>query len=175
MNTQTRALQPAEVASLLDSMRAAVLAETGALPEEVLGWHPGEGEWCAKECIGHMVEAERRGFNGRIRLILAENEPSFPEWDQQAVERERQDCLRPAASLLEEFAKVRADSIALVRGLSDTDLLRGGTHEKVGYLRVSDLMHEWVHHDRNHFRQLQANVQAYVWPTMGNCQKFAGE
>jgi hypothetical protein len=42
-------------------------------------------------------------------------------------------------------------------------------------MTVENLLHEWLHHDRNHFRQLQANVQAYVWPTMGNCQKFVGE
>jgi hypothetical protein len=106
---------------------------------------------------------------------LSEQEPSFPGWDQEAVQRERQDCSRSAAVLLEEFSAVRADSIALVRGLSNADLARGGTHAKVGYVRVSDLIHEWVHHDRNHFRQLQANVQAYVWPSMGNCQQFAGE
>ena len=175
MSAGTRALQPAEVASLLESMRSAVTAEISALTDEVVAWHPAEGEWCARECLGHMIEAERRGFNGRIRLILSENEPSFPGWDQQAVERERQDCQRSTASLLEEFSRVRADSIALVRGLSTEDLLRGGTHEKVGHLRVSDLIHEWVHHDRNHFRQLQANIQAYVWPSMGNCQKFIGE
>ncbi len=175
MSGDVRALRPAEVASLLESMRAAVQAEIGALTDDVLGWHPADGEWCAKECLGHMIEAERRGFNGRIRLILAENEPAFPGWDQQAVARERQDCARAAASLVAEFSSVRADSIALLQGLSAADLARGGTHEQVGYLRVADLMHEWVHHDRNHFRQLQANVQAYVWPSMGNCQKFVGE
>lgn len=152
-----------------------MLAEIGALSDEVLAWHPAPGEWCAKECLGHIMEAERRGFNGRIRRILAEAEPALPGWDQQAVERERNDCARSAADLLAEFDALRHDSVALVNGLSESDLQRGGTHEKVGYVRVNDLLQEWVHHDRNHFRQLQANVQAYVWPSMGNCQKFAGE
>ena len=31
----------------------------------------------------------------------------------------------------------------------------------------------WLHHDRNHVRQLFANVQAYVWPSMGNSQRFS--
>jgi len=30
-----------------------------------------------------------------------------------------------------------------------------------------------MHHDRNHVRQALANVQAYVWPAMGNAQKFS--
>jgi len=173
--TTTRPLTPREVASLLESLRSAMLAEVGALSDEVLGWHPAPGEWCAKECLGHIIEAERRGFNGRIRTILSQSEPSFPGWDQQAVERERNDCARSSADLLAEFNTLRNESVALVNGLSDADLKRGGTHAKVGYLRVNDLLQEWVHHDRNHFRQLQANVQAYVWPSMGNSQKFAGE
>ena len=171
----TRALAPREVASLLDSMRSAVAAELRALSDDVLAWHPAPGEWCVKECIGHMLEAERRGFNGRIRRILAENEPQLPGWDQVEVERERNDCGRMLDQLLDEFLTLRADSVALVSGLADADLARGGTHEKVGYMTVANLIHEWVYHDRNHFRQLQANVQAYAYPTMGNCQKFAGE
>jgi hypothetical protein len=170
-----RRLAPREVAALLESMRSTVLAEMTALSDEVLAWHPAPGEWCAKECVGHLLEAERRGFNGRIRAILTQDEPVLASWDQQAVERERNDCQRTSADLVREFEALRADSIALVRGLSNGDLQRGGTHDKVGFLRIGDLLHEWVHHDRNHFRQLQANIQAYVWPTMGNARKFAGE
>jgi hypothetical protein len=156
-------------------MGTAIVAELTALPEEVAAWHPAPGEWCAKECLGHILEAERRGFNGRIRTILQHNEPFLPGWDQQAVAAERHDCQRSVAELAGEFQAIRADSVALVEQLSPSDLERGGTHEKVGYLRVNDLLHEWLHHDRNHFRQLEANVQAFVWPTMANAQKFAGE
>ena len=34
------------------------------------GWRPEPGEWSANECVGHLIEAERRGFAGRIRTIL---------------------------------------------------------------------------------------------------------
>jgi hypothetical protein len=175
MTTAHRVLTSRDVAALLRSMRSAVIAEVNALPEEVLGWHPAPSEWCAKECIGHLVEAERRGFNGRIRTMLKQSDPAFAGWDQQAVARARKDCERAPTELLQEFEALRADSVALVETLSDADLDRGGTHEKVGYLRIKDLLQEWVHHDRNHFRQLQANVQAYVWPAMGNAQRFVSD
>ena len=169
------ALSPGEIAALLQAMQSAVTAELGALSDEALEWHPAPGEWCVKECVGHIVEAERRGFNGRIRTILAQSEPRLSGWDQEAVERARNDCQRRAADLLAEFSAIRTDSVALVQNLTPADLQRGGTHEKVGYVTVENLLHEWLHHDRNHFRQAQANVQSYVWPTMGNCQKFVGE
>src|SRR5215831_9328265 len=174
MGMDVRSLEPREVASLLAAMRSTIVAEMRALPDDVLAWHPAPGEWCAKECLGHLMEAERRGFNGRIRTILSHDsgaaELRLPGWDQQAVARERNDCASRAADLLAEFEAIRSDSISLVQGLAAADLQPGGTHEKVGYVRVNDLIHEWLHHDRNHYRQLQANVQAFVWPTMGNCQ-----
>lgn len=37
---------------------------------------------------------------------------------------------------------------------------------------VEDLLHEWVHHDGNHLRQAIGNVQAYVWPNIGNARRF---
>ena len=45
--------------------------------------------------------------------------------------------------------------------------------EVLGHLRVGDLLHEWVHHDRNHLRQLLANIQAAAWPHMGNARRFS--
>jgi hypothetical protein len=173
--TDTRALEPREVAALLRSLGSAIVAEVEALPDEVAGWHPAPGEWCARECLGHTLEAERRGFNGRIRQILTQPEPRLAGWDQRAVQRERHDCDRPTRDLALEFQRMRADSVALVEGLGVSDLSRAGTHEIVGRVTVRDVMHEWLHHDRNHFRQIQANIQAFVWPTMGNCQRFLGD
>ena len=175
MATTTNALTPVEVAACLDATMATLRAELGALPERVLGWHPAPGEWCAKEVVGHLIEAERRGFAGRIRIILASDRPALQAWDQREVARERRDCVRPVGALLDELAALRRESAALVRALGAADLDRGGDHPKVGFLPVRDLLHEWVHHDRNHIRQALATVQAYVWPAMGNSQKFAGE
>jgi DinB superfamily len=169
------ALAPTQAAALLEASGAAVQAELSAAPEAALTWHPAPGEWCVKETLGHILEAERRGFNGRIRRILDERDPRLQAWDQQAVARERQDCSRPTLELLKEFTDLRADSLRLISALEQSDLERGGTHEKVGYLHVTDLLHEWVHHDRNHLKQMLANVQTYVWPNMANAQKFVGE
>ena len=150
-----------------------MIGELEHLPDEILAWHPAPGEWCARECLGHILEADRRGFNGRIRTMLDTPNLTFVEWDQETVARERNDCQRPTAELLAELTALRQESVALVESLTAADLERGGTHPKVGYLHVRDLLHEWVHHDRNHFRQLLANVQAYVWPAMANAQRFS--
>jgi hypothetical protein len=168
-------LAPADVAALLPATVALLRVEIAALPERVLAWHPAPGEWCVKDVLGHLIEADRRGFDGRIRIILGGDTPALARWDPPEVARARRDCEQPAAALLEELADLRQASVALVHGLREADLDRAGQHPTVGRLRVRDLLQEWVHHDRTHVRQALANVQAYVWPAMGNSQKFAGD
>jgi hypothetical protein len=170
----THALRPAEAAALLRASLATIRAEVAGLPPEVHAWHPARGEWCVKEVVGHLLESEERGFGGRVRTILAAGEPPrLANWDQEEVARARRDCERTLALLLEEFARVREASILLVSGLREADYARGGHHPTVDFLRVDDLLHEWVHHDRNHLKQILANVQAFVWPHMGNARRFS--
>jgi hypothetical protein len=169
-----RPILPEAVAAMLRSAATMFAAEARALPEPLRRWHPAEGEWCVKEVLDHIIEAERRGFAGRIRIILAAADPPRLErWDQEAVARERKDCERDVEALLGELLRMREDSAALVVSLRPTDLSRSGLHPTVGALAVSELLQEWVHHDRNHARQIMANVQAYAWPHMGNAQKFS--
>lgn len=168
-----RELTVAEIAALLKATESTLQAELGALPEDVLAWHPAPGEWCVKETIGHIIEADRRGFEGRIRLLLREDEPALLSWDQLAVARDRHDCQRPGNAVLTEFVDLRQRAVALVSGLEPAQLQRGGKHDRVGHLRIADVLQEWIHHDRNHVRQALANVQAYVWPAMNNAQRFS--
>lgn len=167
------ALTCTQIAALLESTCALVEAEMNALGDDGCRFHFKEGEWCVNECVGHLIEAERRGFSGRIRDILA-GKP-IHSWDQAQVARDRKDCDRVSQSLWMEFMGLRHDSIALVRSLKPEDLEKSGVHPIVGTLRVADLLHEWVHHDRNHTKQLLAVQQERVYPHMGNAQKFVGE
>jgi hypothetical protein len=165
------------IASLLEASAAAVVAELGALGGEG-GWRPEPGEWSANECVGHLIEAERRGFAGRIRAIVAappDRAAVLETWDPPAVAAARHDDARDAAALADEFAALRVESVALVRALTPADLERVGQHPHVGPLLVGELIAEWVHHDRNHLRQMLAVSQARVWDQMGNARRFSLE
>ena len=172
------ALPPATIADLLAASSATIVAELAALGVHG-GWRPAPGEWSANECVGHLIEAERRGFAGRIRTILASDRPDIPpdleSWDPPAVAVARGDHRKPALELAAEFEALRADGVALVRGLTAADLARVGLHPHVGELRVDELLGEWVHHDRNHVRQMLAVTQARVWGQMGNARRFSLE
>jgi hypothetical protein len=176
--TDTPALASRRIADLLAASATTVVAELTSLGDDG-GWRPEPGEWSANECVGHLIEAERRGFAGRIRRILAADRRDIPtdleSWDPPAVAQGRRDHLRPAAELAAEFSQLRADGVGLVRSLTAADMDRVGMHPMVGPLRVDELLAEWVHHDRNHIRQMLAVTQARVWGQMGNARRFSLE
>jgi DinB family protein len=172
MTEDVQALSPSDIRTLLAASLATVEAEVSAMPPHVAQWRPAPGEWCANEVVGHLIEAERRGFAGRIRVILASDRPDLEPWDQPAVAAARRDCDRLGTEVVAEFRALRTESLDLVAGLRPADLDRAGIHPAVGELRVRDLLAEWVYHDRNHVRQLLANSQARIWPQMGNAQRF---
>jgi len=165
-------LTPAEIADLLDESGRAFAGTLRSIPPALASWHPKPGEWCVNECVGHVIEAEKRGFAGRVRIILGEESPDLPGWDRTSIAHARNDCEKPPAELAGELSTLRAESVAMIRSLRPEQLDRGGNHADVGPLTVNDLLHEWVHHDGNHLRQALANVQAYVWADMGNAQRF---
>ena len=165
-------MTPGEVADLLDSSGRAFAYTLNALPIGAASWHPAPGEWCVKEVVGHVIVTEKNGFAGRIRVILGADEPDLPTYDRDGIQMSRIDCARDPKDLAQEMLDVRSQSLELIRALRPDQLQRGGTHPDVGRLTVEDLLHEWVHHDGNHLRQALANLQAYVWPQMGNARRF---
>ncbi|MGO8686536.1 MAG: DinB family protein [Candidatus Dormibacteria bacterium] len=168
-------LSVSQIASLLRSSAGALGAEMRAAPAMVLAWHPAPGEWCAKEVLGHLIEADRRGFAGRVQVLLEGDGQDLVGWDQQEVARARHDCDGDTEGLLEEFLSQRARGLELLERVTPEELSRSARHPKVGDLSIGEVVTEWVHHDRNHLKQILSNVQAYVWPQMGAAQGFSGE
>jgi uncharacterized damage-inducible protein DinB len=166
-------LTPAQVATFLRAARDHIVRELTVLGDDLARWRPAPGEWSANECLGHIVEADRRGFAGRIARIMTTDGIAEQGWDQVGVATARRDNERSVAVILEEFRSGREEAIALVERLAPGDLSRFAIHDRVGRVTVSELLHEWVFHDRNHIRQLLANAQARAWPSMGNARRFS--
>jgi hypothetical protein len=98
-------LGPKQIATLLDASRRAIILEVEALVPHG-DFRPMPGIWCPNEVVGHLIEADKRGF-------------------------------------------------------------------QVGDVTVRDILHERVHHDRDHLAQLTALTQRPVWPGMGNARRFS--
>lgn len=166
-------LSAPSAASMLRASAAAIAATARHTSEELLRFRPAPDEWCVKDVIGHLIEAEQRGFAGRISVILENDAPALEGWDPAEVARGRLDSVKDVETLLGELLAMREAGAALVAGLTADNLRRIGRHPKVGNLSVRDVLQEWVYHDANHLKQILSNLQAYAWPHMGNAQKFS--
>jgi hypothetical protein len=108
-----------------------------------------------------------------MRIVLREANPTFETWDQPAVAAARRDEERDLEDLISEFSTERREGLRFVESLDVASCTRVGRHPLVGELSISDLLHEWVHHDREHLAQMLAVSRSLVWPSMGNARRFS--
>lgn len=166
------ALPVTQIADLLEATMPLLQVELAAFPAAITKFQPAAGEWSVNEVIGHLIETEERGFAGRITRMLAEEGYVCLPWDPDQVACDRHDNEKTVATLLAELAERRVESVRMVRTLTMDQLTCQAMHPVVGILSVNDLLHEWVFHDRNHLKQIFTNLQSWVWPSMGNTQRF---
>jgi hypothetical protein len=165
-------LKPHEIVASLQGTPAVLRNLLCPLPSEMFTWHPTPGKWCIKEVVGHLIEADRHDFIGRIRLILDHEEPRLTVSDQAEIARIRHDCDHDLNDLLDELSNQRSGSLSFISTFGDKELQRGGVHPTIGNLQIGNLLHEWVYHDMNHVRQILVNVQGFLWEHLGNMQRF---
>jgi hypothetical protein len=157
---------------MLTATPAAAWGELQGMPEALRRWRPASTEWCALEVVGHLTEADLRAFLGRIVLLREEPGAAFEPWDPDRVAAVRRDDTKDARQVVDEFARVRALGVGVVRELSAADLALSGNHPDVGALTVGNLLAEWVAHDRAHLAQLGLITRAAMLAGMGNAARF---
>ena len=168
MGSDPTGLWPAEVATFLRTTPTVLRAIAAGLPDRVLNWHPAPGEWCIKEVLGHLIEAERHDFAGRIRLIVeSHQEPHLPRTEQVALAHTPADRRPPEGVRGVARGELGSGHRSGQRGLAEGRVSPG--RRLSAHLRPAarvDLPPE------NHLRQALANVEAFVWPQMGYAQRF---
>lgn len=136
----------------------ALAARLSALPTEA--WQRpvyGEGEaWMVRDVLAHLVSAER-GHQRLIANVAAGGAGSPPDFSVDAYNRGHVAALaeRSSADLLSDLRLVRADSVALVSGLSDADLARRGNHPALGPdTALADFIRIVFMHGKMHLRDV---------------------
>jgi uncharacterized damage-inducible protein DinB len=96
-----------------------------AIPDNAADHAYAEGKWTIKELVGHICDAERI-FAYRLLRIGRGDQTPLASFDENVYAPAGQFGQRTLASLLEEFAAVRAATIALVAGMPNEAWLRTG-------------------------------------------------
>lgn len=112
------------------------------------------------DVVGHLIDGEETDWMPRARIILSDRaDKRFTPYDR-FRHRER-NANRTLASLLEEFARLRADNLKELTSwqLNDAQLNLKGTHPTFGDVTLRELLATWVVHDLGHIAQI-ARVMA---------------
>ena len=149
--------------SLLTRTPAALDALLRGLPAEWTGADEGDGTWSAGDVVAHLIHAERADWIPRARMILDGGEAQvfapFDRWGNVIESREKS-----VGDLLEEFARVRVENLALLRSwnLKDEELRLLGRHPALNVVTLSQLLATWAVHDLTHLHQI-SRVMAYQY------------
>ena len=120
----------------------------------------GPDTWSPYIIVGHMIHGERADWITRARLILEQGaNRRFEPFDREAQFRES--AGKSLATLLDEFAEMRATSLSTLAGwqLTDAQLGLTGEHPAFGEVSMRQLLATWVAHDLGHIAQV-ARVMA---------------
>lgn len=140
--------------AVLERTPATFRAMLGGLPDAWTLPNEGPETFSARDNVGHLVHLERTDWIPRARIILEQGpDRRFPPVDRFAHARES--AGKPLAELLDEFARLRAENLAVLRGwrLTDRELALQGEHPTFGVVTLRQLIATWVAHDLGHIAQ----------------------
>ena len=160
-----------ESIALLERTPAALDALLRGLPD---GWvlrNEGAGTWSVFEVIGHLVHTERANWMLRVRMILEVGPGrAFEPLDRTPTAGES------LGGLLSEFARLRTENLAELRGLNlrAEQLALTGLHPAFGEVTLAQLLSAWAVHDLTHLTQISRVMAFQHLDAVGPWKEYLG-
>jgi len=130
------------------------------VPAAAMKWRPGPGKWSAHEVVVHCADSETNSHM-RIRYLVAEPEPLIVGYDQDAWARLFDYHALPLETALATIDAVRANTVPLLRRLTEADWQKQGRHTESGSYSGERWLEVYADHLEVHARQLRRNVAAW--------------
>jgi len=109
-----------------------------------------------RETVAHLRDVDTRGFEIRIKRILAEDHPALADVKGAEIAAERDYATLPIEPELAELERSRAASVALLRTIDDSQLERTAELETVGRVTLRELLERWITHDTEHLAEMRS-------------------
>jgi hypothetical protein len=143
-----------DATAVLERTPAAFRALLAGLPEAWTRPNEGPDTFSAFDNLAHLIHGERDDWIPRARIILAQGaDRRFAPFDRFA--HQRASAGKPLGELLDEFAALRAGSLATLREweIGERELALEGEHPAFGPVTLRQLLATWVAHDLGHLAQ----------------------
>jgi hypothetical protein len=151
--------------AVLDRTPPTLAAMLRGLGDEWTRPNEGPETFSAFDVMGHLIDGEETDWIPRARIILAQGaDRRFEPFDR--FRHQARNAGRSLSSLLDDFTRLRADNLAVLRSwkLTDRELELVGEHPSLGPVTLRQLLAAWVVHDLGHIAQV-ARVMAKQYTT----------
>lgn len=135
-------------------------AALALVPAEARQWRPGPGTWSAHEVVIHCADSETNSHM-RLRYLLGESSPTIVGYDQDRWSAVMDYHAHPIEPAMATVAAVRANTVPLLRRLSEEQWKRTGTHTESGSYGVEEWLRIYAEHLEIHDRQIRRNLAAW--------------
>lgn len=126
------------------------------LDEDTLRWRPRPDKWSVKEIMCHLRDMESEAYLARYLRILSEENPTLPNVDQDRLAEERDYINQDARAALEEFKRLRLETISALQAAPVEAFSRAGVHETDGPMTIEQLVARQIRgNDINHLSQMK--------------------
>ncbi|MBL9148729.1 MAG: DinB family protein [Phycisphaerae bacterium] len=133
------------------ALRAAVaVAEASGM----LHWKPAPQHWSVLEICCHLRDEEREDFRPRIASTLEAPTRPWSPLNLEGIAETRRYNEQDVATVLNDFERERAASVAWLRSLGAVDWTVAHPHPKAGPVAAGELLASWAAHDALHLRQV---------------------
>lgn len=157
--------QVEELLLKMAEQRGRLIEQVLALSDEDASRMPvdktGEEQWTVKEQLAHLCEMEL-AYDAWVRAALAADNPNVGAgaWPRAEIPLEAANghAVRDLAAVLEAE---RADTLALIEGISLDGFERPATHPMFGTLTVMQWLRSFYRHDRMHMDQIAGRDPEY--------------
>lgn len=143
----------------LNRDRVAALAR--GIPESHARWKPNDESWSILEVISHLADEEEFDFPVRLKIILEDEEKTWPEIDPTGWVVERQYNQGELYESLKRFVNLRNEWLVWLDELEDPDW-DASYQAPFGEITAGDMFASWVTHDLLHLRQLVELHRMYL-------------
>lgn len=144
------------------SLLAAALAAT---PAGAFQWRPAPGKWSVHEVIVHCADAEVNS-HGRIRYVVGEEHPTIVGYNEARWAVAMDYHSHPLDLAMATIAAVRANTVPLLRRLTEEQWRRTATHTESGAYGAEAWLRSYAEHLEIHDRQIRRNLSA--WKARGS-------
>jgi hypothetical protein len=114
---------------------------------------PAPEKWCIQEILCHLMDSEIMAV-GRIKRIIAEENPFLPSYDQEKFAANlHYNDMDPKGAIV-TFGMLRETTSALLALVPDGQWERKGNHEERGPITLTDYLKLMVTHSEKHIAQI---------------------